>query len=244
MHTKALEINNLNIIYMPYHSMRIRNFLSDKERKLKPIHAVKDLTFSVEEGEILGIIGRNGSGKTTLLRAVAGIFSPDSGKIELFGNKVSLMALGVGFDPELTGKDNIILSGMMLGFQRGYIRDRLEEIIDFSELGDFADYPVRTYSSGMYARLAFSITSLLEADIMLIDEVLSVGDASFKIKSEKKLKELMEDRRHTVLMVSHDEYSLKSLCNRLILLDEGQIKMEGDPEMVLKEYHSYLQEEK
>ena len=140
------------------------------------------MSFNVPKGNILGIVGKNGSGKSTMLNAIAGIFAPDSGTIDLKGNSVSLLSIGVGFQRELTGRENIILSGMLLGFSEKAVRERMEEIIEFSELGKFIDAPVRTYSSGMYSKLAFSITAILETDIMLIDEVLSVGDARFKKK--------------------------------------------------------------
>lgn len=240
MEQTALSIHDLNIVYMPYTGMRVRNLLSGKGKKVKPIHAVKDLTLSVDRGEIVGIVGRNGSGKTTLLRAIAGIFAPDSGTIELYGNKVSLMALGIGFDPELTGRENIILSGIMMGFQRSVISELMKDIIAFSEIGEFADYPVRTYSGGMYSRLAFSITAFLETDIMLVDEVLSVGDAQFKKKSEKKMRELIMDRKHTALIVSHDESVLRKICDRAIWIDKGDIMLSGNVEKVISTYHENI----
>ncbi len=244
MKETALRVENLEIVYMPYHNMRIRNLLGRKEAKLMPIHAIKGLTFSVEKGEILGIVGRNGSGKTTLLRAIAGVFSPDGGSIDLCGNRVSLMALGVGFDPELSGRENIVLSGMMLGFSRREVKEGMENIIAFSELHDFIDYPVRTYSSGMYARLAFSITTFLSTDIMLIDEVLSVGDISFQEKSRRKMKELIEERRHTVLMVSHDINMLKRISDRVLWLEGGRLKEIGEKIHILNAYWEKLLLEK
>ena len=240
MDDRALDVKGLNIVYTSYHSMRVRNLLSGRRAKSAPIHAIKDLSFSVSRGEVLGVVGLNGSGKTTLLRAIAGVFAPDSGSIELYGNRASLMALGVGFDPELSGKENIVLSGMMLGFSRREIQSRIDEIIEFSELNDFIDYPVRTYSSGMHARLAFSVTSFLKTDVMLVDEVMSVGDAHFREKSGAKMQELIADKRHSVVLVSHDEELVRDTCSRAVWLDKGSLKMEGDTGTVLAEYRNFL----
>ena len=179
----AIEVSNLCVDYIPYKKTSIQKSLfKKKEKRIDVIHAVQNLSFSLDKGEILGIVGKNGSGKSTLLRTIAGIFVPDSGSIDLKGHSVSLLSIGVGFTPEISGRENIILSGMLLGFDEKTIRDKMERIIEFSELGKFIDYPVRTYSSGMYSKLAFSITATLETDIILIDEVLSVGDERFKKK--------------------------------------------------------------
>lgn len=237
---KVLNISELNIFYRSYHSMRVRNLFSQRPDGSAPIHAIKDLSFSVNRGEVIGVIGLNGSGKTTLLRAIAGVFKPDSGHIELYGNRASLMALGVGFDPELPGRENILLSGMMLGFSREDIRRRLDDIIAFSELEDFIDYPVRTYSSGMYSRLAFSVTCFLKTDIMLIDEVMSVGDAHFKEKSGDRMQELIADKSHSVVLVSHDEELVRKTCQRVIWLDRGSLRLEGDTQSVLDKYRDFL----
>ncbi len=237
---EALRVEDLKVVYLPYHLMRIRNLFSAPDRKLKPITAIKGITFGIGKGEVVGIVGKNGSGKTTLLRALAGIFSPDEGRIDLHGNRVSLMALGVGFDSELSGRENIVLSGMMLGFSRRTIKEVMQSIIDYSELGEFIDYPVRTYSSGMYSKLAFSITTFLETDIMLIDEVLSVGDAAFQEKSRKKMKELIREKKHTVLIVSHDLGLLEDICDRVIWMKDGRIEHYGPASEVLKRYSDYM----
>lgn len=170
----------------------------------------------------------------------AGIFAPDSGTIDLKGNSVSLLSIGVGFQRELTGRENIILSGMLLGFSEKAVRERMEEIIEFSELGKFIDAPVRTYSSGMYSKLAFSITAILETDIMLIDEVLSVGDARFKKKSYNKMKQLISDENRTVVMVSHDTKTLDGLCDEILWLHDGEIKMYGNTKEVLEKYEEFM----
>jgi ABC-type polysaccharide/polyol phosphate transport system ATPase subunit len=191
-------------------------------------------------GEILGIVGKNGSGKSTLLRALANIFSADEGTIDLHGHSISLLAIGVGFKPELTGRENIILSGMLVGFSEKQIQARMEEIIEFSELGDFIDKPVRTYSSGMYSKLAFSVTAVLETDIMLIDEVLSVGDEKFKKKSYNKMKSLISEKNRTVVIVSHNLATLEEMCDRILWLHEGTIKGIGEPQKILNEYREFM----
>ena len=214
--------------------------LFQKHTRGEVFEAVKDVSFAVEKGGILGIIGKNGSGKSTLLRAIAGVFSPNSGSIDLKGHTVSLMALGVGFKDNLTGRDNISLSGMLLGFTERQIQDKMQEIIDFAEIGEFIDRPVRTYSSGMHSKLAFAITAMLETDIMLVDEVLSVGDERFKKKSMNKMKELINDKYRTVIIVSHNIETLKSFCNRVMWLHDGVIKEIGEPAKVLDQYVRFM----
>ena len=186
------------------------------------------------------VVGPNGSGKSTLLRAIAGIFSPDEGTIDLHGNTISLLSIGVGFQNALSGRENIYLSGMLLGFSREFIDEKLEEIIEFSELGDFIDRPVKSYSSGMYSKLAFSITAILETDIMLIDEVLSVGDAKFKKKSYAKMKELISNEDRTVLIVSHSSETIKNLCNNVLWIHDGEMKMYGTTAEVLPKYDEFM----
>ncbi len=211
-----------------------------KYKKTEHFEAVKGVTFDVPKGQILGIVGKNGSGKSTLLRAIAGIFSPDEGTIDLHGHSVSLLSIGVGFQNKLSGRENIYLSGMLLGFNRDQIDDKLEEIIEFSELGDFIDKPVKTYSSGMYSKLAFSITAILETEIMLIDEVLSVGDAKFKRKSYDKMKSLIMNKDRTVVIVSHSSDTLNQLCDTVLWLHDGEIKMQGDAKDILPQYDKFM----
>lgn len=183
----ALDVNHVSIDYKDLSHMSLAKSLKKGEvKRANVVRAVNDVTFSVNKGEILGIVGRNGSGKTTLLRSIAGIFQPDEGIIDTHGNRVSLMAIGIGFNQNNTGRENILKSGMLLGCNLDYVKERMDEIIEFSELGDFIDRPVRTYSSGMYSKLSFSVTAILDTDIMLVDEVLSVGDERFRKKSFKK----------------------------------------------------------
>lgn len=211
-----------------------------RKSKLEVYEALRGISFEVKKGEIMGIVGKNGSGKSTLLRAIAGIFSADSGSIELESDSVSLLSIGVGFQKKLSGRENIILSGMLLGFSEQKVRDKMDEIIEFANLGKFIDMPVKTYSSGMYSKLAFSITAVLETDIMLIDEVLSVGDAKFKKKSYKKMQELIMDENRTVVIVSHSTETLEKLCTSLLWLHEGEIKMQGDTKTVLDAYNEFM----
>ena len=225
----AIEVKDLKITYKCVKSLSMRKSLFHlRKSKLEVYEALRGISFEVKKGEIMGIVGKNGSGKSTLLRAIAGIFSADSGSIELESDSVSLLSIGVGFQKKLSGRENIILSGMLLGFSEQEVRDKMDEIIEFANLGKFIDMPVKTYSSGMYSKLAFSITAVLETDIMLIDEVLSVGDAKFKKKSYKKMQELIMDENRTVVIVSHSTETLEKLCTSLLWLHEGEIKMQGD----------------
>lgn len=241
MKENAIEINDLCISYRGLKSYSIKkSLLHFRRNKVDEFQAIRHVSFNVRKGNILGIVGKNGSGKSTMLNAIAGIFAPDSGTIDLKGNSVSLLLIGVGFQRELTGRENIILSGMLLGFSEKAVRERMEEIIEFSELGKFIDAPVRTYSSGMYSKLAFSITAILETDIMLIDEVLSVGDARFKKKSYNKMKQLISDENRTVVMVSHDTKTLDGLCDEILWLHDGEIKMYGNTKEVLEKYEEFM----
>ena len=237
----AIEVKDLKITYKCVKSLSMRKSLFHlRKSKLEVYEALRGISFEVKKGEIMGIVGKNGSGKSTLLRAIAGIFSADSGSIELESDSVSLLSIGVGFQKKLSGRENIILSGMLLGFSEQEVRDKMDEIIEFANLGKFIDMPVKTYSSGMYSKLAFSITAVLETDIMLIDEVLSVGDAKFKKKSYKKMQELIMDENRTVVIVSHSTETLEKLCTSLFWLHEGEIKMQGDTKTVLDAYNEFM----
>lgn len=237
----ALDVNHVSIDYKDLSHMSLAKSLKKGEvKKANVVRAVNDVTFSVNKGEILGIVGRNGSGKTTLLRSIAGIFQPDEGIIDPHGNRVSLMAIGIGFNQNNTGRENILKSGMLLGCNLDYVKERMDEIIEFSELGDFIDRPVRTYSSGMYSKLSFSVTAILDTDIMLVDEVLSVGDERFRKKSFKKMEELMLSDR-TVLIVSHATDTLKKFCDHVLWINDGKYVMMGNTEDVLREYDKSMQ---
>ena len=236
----AIEVKNVCINYRIMKNVTVRHNLFQRHSREETFEAVKNVSFTVEKGGILGVIGRTGSGKSTLLRAIAGVFSPNSGSIDLKGHTVSLMALGVGFKENLTGRENISLSGMLLGFRENQIRDKMHDIIDFAEIGEFIDRPVRTYSSGMHSKLAFAVTAMLETDIMLVDEVLSVGDERFKKKSLGKMKELITDKNRTVIIVSHNIDTLKSLCDKVMWIHDGELKEMGEPGEVLERYVNFM----
>lgn len=241
----ALKLKNVSLSYriiQPY-SIK-RNLLKLKKMESNRFLALKNISFEIEEGTILGVIGSNGSGKSTLLRSIAGIFSPDEGDIELFNNTVSLQAIGVGFKNRLTGYENIFISGLLLGFSKEDIEKRVKDIIDFSELGDFIYKPINTYSSGMVSKLAFSITAILESDIILIDEVLSVGDTSFKEKSFNKIKEIIFDKTKTVVIVSHNMGNIKEICDEVLWLEKGEIQAHGKPEDVIDKYLEFISSKK
>ena len=238
----AIDVRDLSIKYRKHKGMSIRSaFNGKKNHQFECVHAVKGISFGVEQGEILGIVGKNGSGKSTLLRALAGVFAADEGYIDLHGNKVSLLSLGVGFKSELTGRENAILSGLLLGFSMKEIDEKLPVIIEFAEIGEFIDAPVKTYSSGMYSKLAFSVAVSLETEIILIDEVLSVGDERFRVRSYNKMKELIADKNRTVVIVSHSLQTLDELCDKILWLHEGEIKMVGEPTEVLEQYKLFMQ---
>ena len=237
----AIDVKDLHISYKCLKSFSIKkSLLQLKKTKAEVYEAVRGVSFSVPKGEILGIVGKNGSGKSTMLRAIAGIFSPDEVSIDLHGNSVQLLSIGVGFQKKLTGRENILLSGMLLGFSEEQVRAKMDEIIEFANLGKFIDMPVKTYSSGMHSKLAFSITAILESDIMLIDEVLSVGDAKFKKKSFNKMKELISNEDRTVLIVSHNSQTIRQLCTSVLWLHDGELRMFGETEEVLEAYEEFM----
>lgn len=241
MEDYAITVKDLKIRYKSVQAYSIKkSLLRMKGVDTKAFEAVRGVSFEVKRGEILGITGKNGSGKSTLLRALANIFSADEGSIDLHGHSVSLLAIGVGFKSELSGRENIMLSGMLLGFSEQEVMSHMDDIIEFAGLGDFIDMPVRTYSSGMYSKLAFSITAILETEIMLIDEVLSVGDEKFKKKSYAKMKSLISERNRTVVIVSHSLSTLEELCDRVMWMHEGKIVKIGEPKAVLKEYKEFM----
>lgn len=237
----AIEVDNLCISYRTLKSYSIKqNLLRGKHSRVQEFQAVKNVSFQVKEGEIIGLIGKNGSGKSTMLRAIAGIFSANSGTINIHNHSISLLSIGVGFQKELSGRENILLSGMLLGFSEEEIRARMDEIIQFSELGEFINAPVRTYSSGMHSKLAFSITAILETDIILIDEVLSVGDSRFKKKSYKKMQELISAENRTVVIVSHENKTIRELCDRVLWINDGELVQYGDTGTVMDAYEEYM----
>jgi len=235
----VLSVRDVKISYRVVKPVSIGTLLrGEQSRDDRRFEAVRGVSFEVYDGEIVGIVGKNGSGKSTLLRAVANIYSPDTGTICTYGHSVSLMSVGVGFSNELSGRDNVYLSGMLMGFSKKQIDEKIDDIIAFADIGEFIEAPVRSYSSGMHSKLAFSITAIMETDIMLVDETLSVGDSRFRKKSSKKMRQLIRDEKKTVLLVSHSDSVLRELCTRLIWLDEGKIRMIGGTKAVLEAYEN------
>lgn len=205
----------------------------------KEFWALKDVSFELKQGERLGILGFNGAGKSTLLKVIAGVLKATEGSVTTKGKIVPLLELGAGFDKQYTGKENIFLYGAMLGYTKEFITQKYEEILEFSELGDFINVPVKNYSSGMKARLGFSIATIVEPEILILDEVLSVGDAKFRKKSEKRIKDMF-DKGVTVLFVSHSLEQVKRLCDRAIILEHGNIIANGTVEEVSEIYEEKL----
>ncbi len=198
--------------------------------------ALKDVSFEVNKGEVVGIIGRNGSGKSTLLKIISGLFRPSEGEISVKGRIVPMLELGSGFDPELTGRENVFLNGAILGYTEAFLKEQFDDILEFSELGEFIDMPLKTYSSGMMMRLAFSVATIVQPEILIVDEILAVGDEAFQRKSRAKMLELMGGGT-TVLYVSHSLDQIRELCNRVIWLDRGKVVMQGEASEVCDAYH-------
>ena len=198
--------------------------------------AVKDISFQVHKGEMVGIMGRNGSGKSTLLKVISGVYRPSAGSVSVKGSLAPLLELGAGFHPELTGRENIILNGLLMGYSKREMRSREEGIIDFAEIGDFIDVPVKQYSSGMYTRLAFSVATEINPDILALDEILAVGDTAFQAKCFARLSKFLEAGK-TILLVSHSLGQITNYCSRVLLLDQGQLMFDGPPNEGVERYH-------
>ena len=218
--------------------MSLKEFVTKSLRgkiQHKDFWALKHISFDVHKGEVLGIIGRNGSGKSTLLKVISGILKPTQGNVVCQGNIVPMLELGSGFDQDLTGRENIFLNGAILGYSEEFLKQKCGEILAFSELGEFIDVPIRNYSSGMMMRLAFSVATVVNPQILIVDEILAVGDEAFQVKSRARMMELMSGGT-TVLFVSHDLNQIKDMCDRVIWLDHGEIKMQGKAAEVCEQY--------
>lgn len=241
----SIEFQNVVKKFRIYHEKRnalfdhLVSITNKKYSHYEDFLVLDNISFSIKKGEMFGIIGRNGSGKTTLLRLIANIFRPDSGIISINGNVVPILELGTGFQVDLTARDNIIQYGIILGFTRKEIINRVEKILEFAELERFADTKIRNFSSGMLARLAFSTAIQVEPDILLVDEVLAVGDLPFREKSYKAFLSFKEKKK-TIVYVSHDIETVKKLCNRIILLEKGKIVSAGEPQTVVNDYLTLL----
>ena len=214
--------------------------LGRREKIVREIEAVRNVSFDVPHGEVLGIVGANGAGKSTLVRTIAGILPPSEGRVEIHGRVSTLLALGVGFNKKLSGRDNVVLGGLAAGLKRGQLAEKYDDIVAFAELEDFMDMPMRTYSSGMYGRLAFAVAVMMEPDILLIDEALSVGDARFRRKCARKMRELCSEDR-TVVLVSHALGTIQELADHAIWMDKGQMRMWDEPDAVVNAYTEFLE---
>lgn len=201
----------------------------------KEFWALRNVSFSVEKGEVLGVIGHNGAGKSTLLKVISGILRPTEGSVTVQGNIVPMLELGSGFDYDMTGRENIFLNGAILGYSKEFLTAKYQEIVDFSELGDFIDEPLRNYSSGMMMRLAFSIATVVEPEILIVDEILAVGDADFQAKSKRRMMELMSGGT-TVLLVSHTLSQVREMCDKVLWIEHGQVQGYGEAKVLCDAY--------
>lgn len=233
-----ISAKNIALEYRSNESISLKDIFSFKKSKsiYTKYTAINDISFEMEKGKVYGLIGNNGAGKSTLLRVISGTMSPTQGSISVDAEKVNLLALGIGFTKELTGKENIYLNGLLLGFSKKEITEKYNEIVEYSELGEFIDKPMRTYSSGMVSRLAFSVAINLKPDVLLIDEVLGVGDLKFREKSYKSMVELVRDSNITVVLVTHNINSILELCDECIYLEKGKLKMSGHTKEVVDFY--------
>lgn len=237
----VLDIKDVELKYKFYKTYALKHALLNREkRKVTVFEALKGVTFKLERGVNLGVIGSNGSGKSTLLRILANTLIPDKGRAIINAKSISLLSLGVGFKPDLTGHENIYLNGLLLGLSRKELDQLMNKIIEFSELEEFIFNPVRTYSSGMRSKLSFSIAVNVNPELLLIDEIFSVGDVRFQEKSRKKIEYMIQDER-TVVMVSHNMNMIQQYCQKALWLEEGVVKAFGTPEEVIAQYLKYME---
>lgn len=239
MAREVLRVNGLSKVYRLYTKSidRFKEFFVKGDRHID-FAALDGVSFSIQEGETVGIIGENGAGKSTLLQLIAGTISPSTGEIMVDGRVLALLELGIGFHPDFTGRENIFFYGDMLGFSRTFVRSKFDEVVEFSELGEFIDRPLKTYSTGMQMRLAFSLISSLEPDILIVDEALSVGDMHFQKKCIDRITDF-KSRGMTIIFCSHSTYQVAILCDKAIWLKDGKIAMAGDTERVVPAYEFY-----
>ena len=240
----AVKVDDLSITYRTTFERRptLKQALvrfGRGQRAVREVEAIKHISFEVRTGTAMGIIGSNGAGKSTLMRAMAGILPPTSGSIEVWGRASTLLALGVGFNKNLSGRENIILGGLAAGLSRREVEERADEVAEWTELGDFIDMPMETYSSGMSARVGFSVAVHMKPDILMIDEALSTGDAHFREKANAKMAELRDSAR-AMFLVSHGLGSIKEMCNEAIWLDKGKLMMRGEPAEVVDAYMEFV----
>ncbi len=237
----SIELKNVNLTFEitpdkidTLKETFIRTIKRNKSKKIK-LHALKDINIKIYKGEKIGIIGYNGAGKSTLLNVITGIYPPDSGDVITYGKISPLLSLGAGFDFNYSGRKNIYLNGAVLGYDKEFLQNKENEIIEFSELEEFIDLPIKNYSSGMLAKLGFSIATIVEPDILIVDEILGVGDVAFQKKSNDKMKSLMESGT-TVILVSHSLYQIRKLCDKAIWIDNGEVRDIGEVNKVCDDY--------
>lgn len=241
----AIEVQNVSKVYKLYESASQRfkeSILPFGKCRHQLYYALDNVSFSVKKGEAISIIGRNGSGKSTLLKVIAKVLTPTSGRVSVQGKVAALLELGAGFNPELTGVENIFMNGMIMGFSRQQMEQKLDAIVSFADIGDYIHQPLKSYSSGMFARLAFAVGTNVDPDVFIVDEALSVGDIFFQAKSMRKIKELV-DKGTTLLFVSHDLYAVRSLCKSVLWLHEGRVLRFGDAPSLTAEYAKTLIED-
>ena len=240
----AVRVENLGLVYKttldkrPTLRKRIRH-ITKRRRQTRIVHAIDGLNLDIHYGKVLGVIGTNGAGKTSLMRVISGILPPTTGRVEVFGKVSTMLSLGVGFNAKLTGRDNVYLGGLAAGMTREEIDQRFDEIVEFAGLADVIDAPMRTYSSGMYSRLAFSVAVSLDPDILIIDEALSTGDARYKVKSLERITQMRGENR-ALIVVSHAMKTLRTICDEVLWLDHGKVMMRGEPNKVIKAYREFL----
>lgn len=239
-----IEVENVSISYkmMKDRVKSIKEYIVQVLKhkiQYEEFRALNNVSFEVKKGEVMGIIGKNGAGKSTLLKVISGILKPSEGRVRLKGNVVPMLELGSGFDFDLSGRENIFLNGAILGYSEEFLKNKFDEILEFSELKDFIDVPIRNYSSGMVMRLAFSVATQVNPEILIVDEILAVGDSVFQEKSKAKMLELMSGGT-TVLFTSHSIEQIKEMCDRVIWLDKGNVMEIGEPNDICGKYEEYV----
>lgn len=238
--TPMIEVSHVSMDFLldRNSTTNLKEFILNKlhgQSRLERFHALQDVTFTVPKGSVVGLIGQNGAGKSTLLKIISGVYQPTSGHTAVHGQLVPMLELGSGFDAELTGQENILLNGAILGYSKEFLLAHQQEMIDYSELGDFIHMPLKTYSSGMMARLAFSIATVVQPDVLIVDEILAVGDERFQRKSRARMMELMSGGT-TVLFVSHNLQQIRDMCSQVIWLEHGQLRAQGDTKSLCDAY--------
>jgi ABC-2 type transport system ATP-binding protein len=235
----VIALKHVHKYFYFQHQRTLKEFFQaavKKEKTLELVHAINNVNFAIDRGETVGIIGKNGAGKSTLLKLIAGVSKPTSGSVEIHGKLAPLIELGAGFHPELTGEENVYLNGIILGLTEKQVKERYNSIVEFAELKQFMDVPIKHYSSGMYIRLAFSIAVSTDPEILLVDEVLSVGDYEFQQKCQERMNEFRKNGT-TIVLVSHDLPLISNFCDRTIVLEKGSVVFDGKSKEAVEKYH-------